>query len=63
MYDIIVLGMIPGTQIQISFQAYLGIFLLALVIIYVYRLLNTRKFLAQQIVRMPLHASQLHVRG
>ncbi len=59
MYNVIVLGYIPGTSIQISFQAWLGMAALlagALTIVYLERRHRQTPF------RLPLPASRLHVR-
>jgi len=64
MYAFLVLGLIPGTNIQISFQAWLGImaglpFVAALI------WPHLRQHLAAESIalRQPLHASQLHLRA
>ena len=59
MYNVLVLGYVPGTNIQISFQAWLGIAVVlvgALAILYVERRQHQTPF------RLPLPASRLHVR-
>ena len=71
MYTFLVLGLIPGTNIQIGFWAWI-IFMAGLAVV-VYRL-KTRivSFLEswwrqfdedKAIARKPLHASRLHLRG
>ena len=64
MYSFIVLGIIPGTDIQINFQIWLdamvGLVLLALIawLVMPKRSIKTDTFMP----RTPLHASQLHFR-
>lgn len=63
MYAFLVLGLIPGTNIQISFQAWLYM-MAALPFIGALIMLRWHKLAAslQAINRQPLHASQLHQR-
>jgi hypothetical protein len=66
MYAFLVLGLIPGTNIQISFQAWLVIapLLLVAAIVLSPRVLKWwRKFNEDQASRRPLHASRLHLRA
>jgi hypothetical protein len=66
MYAFLVLGLIPGTNIQISFQAWLVIAPVLLVAAIILRPLVLRwwhKFNEDQVSRRPLHASQLHLRA
>jgi hypothetical protein len=63
MYSLLVLGIVPGTNIAISFQAWLILALLLAVIrpsrqLYLYLQHQT----AAAMVRRPLPASQLHSR-
>jgi hypothetical protein len=62
MYSFIVLGIVPGTNLQIGFSAWLILSGLALV---TFRLRHQIGKLAVtvQAVRQPLHASQLHQRA
>jgi len=61
MNTILVLGLIPGTNIQISFQAWLGIItvLIGAALIFLIEL-NLRRRGRQTTVRKPLLANQLH---
>ena len=70
MYTFLVLGLIPGTNIQISFWAW--IIIMVLVTLGAYRLRHRvtayaskwwHQFDTSDITRQPLHASQLHLRG
>jgi hypothetical protein len=66
MYAFLVLGLIPGTNIQISFQAWLFIapvLLVAAIILRPRALQWWHKFGEDQASRRPLHASQLHLRA
>jgi len=70
MYALLVLGLIPGTNIQINFQAWLYIapVLLAVGLILEPRLERRirqwwHEFDEDQASRRPLHASQLHLRA
>jgi hypothetical protein len=69
MYSFLVLGLIPGTNIAISFQVWLVVMVVALV-----GFMIVRKRIEQFIIsivdemfgtpqRQPLHASQLHLRA
>lgn len=69
MYDIILLGQIPGTNIQIGFMAWLYMTGVAAIgwIIYRYGNLNLSAIRLhtsahEQPVRQRMHASQLHTR-
>jgi uncharacterized membrane protein YhaH (DUF805 family) len=64
MQTFFVLGLIPGTNIQISFQAWLGImaFLISTIAIYRRRLHGRNETFSSQWQRSLLHASQLHQR-
>jgi hypothetical protein len=69
MYTFLVLGLIPGTNIQINFYAWLVIMVGLIIMAYrllprVVRLVSAcwRK-LNNTSARKPLHASQLHLRG
>lgn len=63
MYSFVVLGIIPGTNIQISFQAWLA----AAILVFcfgpiVWREFKLRHALTMASGRQALHASQLHLR-
>jgi hypothetical protein len=63
MYSFLVLGQIPGTNLQISFQAWLVMLaclpLLVLAFALLHRLRQSAQFQALAL-RQPLNASQLH---
>lgn len=61
MYNFLVLGLIPGTNIQITLRSWIVSVTLALAYL-AYRLLNSRH-LQPQPLRVPLHARQLHRRA
>lgn len=63
MYSFIVLGLIPGTNIQIGFWAYLAIAVIATAIYFAikYRV-NHNSFEEMLSAHMPVEASQLHYR-
>lgn len=63
MYSFLVLGQIPGTSFQISFNNWLVFVALSLLFVLAYRhgALNDKP--SDQPVRVPLHASQLHLRA
>lgn len=67
MYTLIVLGLIPGTNIQISFKLWLIVVTaLAFVVVLVFRIRNqVRKGQRSNDLhsRITLFASQLHLRG
>jgi len=64
MYSILVLGQIPGTGIQISFQAWLVMAALLAVTIACWRAFpGVRRFFVRQGRRMGVEASQLHLRA
>lgn len=63
MYNFLVLGMIPGTQIQITFETWFIAFILFVAVVKVYRLITVRRQSILLTVRIPLHANQLHLRG
>ena len=61
MYNTVVLGYIPGTNIQVSFKAWLvctGVFVVSTLVVWLFRKRNA----LLPVVRVPLHASRLHVR-
>ncbi len=70
MYEFIVLGMVPGTNIQISFELWLQIvagllayLLLCIFAIWTYRFFRfTNQLLSIPADRTPLYATQLHQR-
>ena len=69
MYSLLVLGLIPGTNIQISFWAWIGL-MIGLVLAFMLSRHRLANFLADSWKRLyyvdgarhPLHASQLHSR-
>ncbi|MEK7594471.1 MAG: hypothetical protein AAB436_02430 [Patescibacteria group bacterium] len=69
MYSFLVLGIVPGTNIAISFQVWLAI--MALLIVAAWRVKPRIGRLINEVVdeifgtqqRQPLHASQLHLRA
>ncbi len=66
MYTFLVLGIIPGTTLQITFQLWLQAAASVLAVGLTIRLgLVHRQLVAAVIVptRVPLHASQLHLRA
>lgn len=65
MYSFIVLGIIPGTNIQITFTTWIDAMLLALCIgltVHLYRLIKAQNFDSVS-ARQPLFAQQLHSRS
>lgn len=66
MYNLLVLGLVPGTAIQISFQDWLAMAGLLLAVAVVLRgpikLKRRLRVLQAAAGRLPLHASQLHQR-
>lgn len=64
MYNFIVLGLIPGTNIQIGFWAYLIIFAaLAFAFLFIRYRIHRLGLSEMFAARTPLHATQLHFRG
>ena len=64
MYSFIVLGIVPGTNIQISFLAWVVATMLAIVALSgVWLGLKRRPLDIKISSHLPLHASQLHLRG
>jgi hypothetical protein len=65
MDSLLVLGLVPGTNIQISFQAWLAIAVtLTAAAMAIWRELKRRGLVEQLTpLRLPLHANQLHQRG
>jgi hypothetical protein len=64
MYSFLVLGIIPGTNFQITFGAWLniiGLTLVAICMLYLYRRRSSYDY-SQTFVRQPLPASRLHLR-
>jgi len=64
MYTFLVLGLIPGTNVQISFQAWLAVMAMLPFLAYLAKE-PLRKILELGMAatpRLPLHASQLHHR-
>ncbi len=69
MYSLLVLGLIPGTNIQINFWAWIGLMTVLLILFRIYgrRVMNFvvawwRSLDYIDDPRDPLHASQLHSR-
>jgi hypothetical protein len=60
MYNFLVLGMIPDTNIVITFQAWLNLLGLIFVAYLIRRFFQRRTFTEFAPVRVPLHANQLH---
>jgi uncharacterized protein HemY len=65
MYSFLVLGLVPGTNIQISFQAwlYMAALLLLVVILLKSPLRRLLELGQASAPRLPLHANQLHQRN
>lgn len=61
MYDLIVLGQVPGTDIEITFAMWMSVLAGLATIYYSYKLVRGRR-MAMAFVRKPLHANQLHLR-
>lgn len=66
MYNFLVLGIIPGTNIQIGFYAWIVLMLALFIAAYfihkrIIEIINQPDFEFE--VRKPLHANQLHSRG
>lgn len=62
MYSFFVLGIIPGTNIQITFQGWLDIIELAVALYGVAWLYRHRRAIKTAFARTTLHANQLHQR-
>lgn len=62
MYNFFVLGIVPGTDIRINFQMWLGA---AVILAIAFSLWMHRRNYAFELLptRQPLHASRLHQRG
>jgi hypothetical protein len=61
MYSFLVLGLVPGTNFQISFQDWLLMLACLPVIVMAFMLRHRLRHATQQIdLRQPLYASQLH---
>lgn len=63
MDNLIVMGDVPGTDLQITFGVWLGIAGGLIATYLTYKLLSGRRQFAAAFARQPLHASQLHQRG
>lgn len=66
MYNFLVLGLIPGTNIQIGFYAWIALVISLMVATYfankkILQIINAPDFEFE--IRKPLHANQLHSRG
>jgi len=63
MYSLLVLGIIPGTDVAISFQAWLIILAMLGLLLVIFRSpLHQAWESGKQAARLPLPASQLHLR-
>jgi hypothetical protein len=65
MYSFIVLGLIPGTNIQITFRTWIDTALLIVCIVlsaHLYRLIKEETQAKRLVIRQPLFAQQLHTR-
>ena len=62
MYSFLVLGLIPGTNIAISFQAWIALGVMLALALPGHRLYVRYHQLVSTAARRPLHASQLHRR-
>jgi hypothetical protein len=62
MRALIILGLIPGTNITISFSEWLGILDILTGIYLIFKLEHKQRILGE-IKRQPLHANQLHQRA
>lgn len=61
--SILVLGLIPGTNIAISFQVWIALIVLLIIARPVHNLyIQYELFMLERVKRQPLHASQLHRR-
>ena len=69
MYNFLVLGIVPGTNVQITFLGWIVLFGLSLLVYGLDYRFNLRQRLIDRLtaefapVRVPLHATQLHQRG
>lgn len=64
MYNFIVLGIVPGTDLQITFGAWLKLLEVVAIVYGMMRLKTLHQTLfIQTWERVPLHANQLHRRG
>jgi hypothetical protein len=61
MYNLLVLGLVPGTNIQITFKVWLDVIGLGIVGFLAYNMYRNNEA-AQAFKRVPLHANQLHRR-
>ncbi len=61
MYNFLVLGLVPGTNLQITFTTWLDVIGLGIAGFLAYSLYE-RNDAQHALVRVPLHASQLHRR-
>ena len=59
MYNFLVGGYLPGTNIQLSFQLYVGLMTLIIGVIAIYQIERGQR----PTTHAPLHASQLHLRA
>jgi hypothetical protein len=63
MYSFLILGIVPGTNLQINFQGWLNLAGLVLSTAVLLRLYRQHQLLTTIFApRLPLHASQLHQR-
>jgi hypothetical protein len=62
MYNLLVLGLVPGTNLQITFKTWLDVLGLVVAAYGATSLYRGRFTIGAVNVRQPLHASQLHSR-
>gem|GEM_PF-1144807 len=63
-YNFLVLGYVPGTNIQLSFTAIVAVFTVLTGVSSIVMIeLHRRRLLPYAKLRMPLHASSLHLRA
>lgn len=64
MYSFLVLGYVPGTNLQIGFQGFLNCLGVLLMVGTAFWLIRNRRFAVKLVpARQPLHATRLHRRG
>lgn len=65
LYSFLVLGYVPGTNIQLSFQAIMGLFVILVGCASIVWIEFQRRHRPRSVsrLRLPLHASQLHLRA
>lgn len=63
MYSLLVLGLIPGTNISISFQVWIALGIMLILARPAYLIYQRYQlFMVRLAMRRPLHANQLHQR-